>query len=47
MTAPQRAQVRFAAFAKKRSNTGGNCFSISVSSKNSSYNSCPQRSQYH
>ena len=47
MTAPQRAQVRFAALAKKRSNTGGNCFSMSVSSKNSWYSGCPQRSQYH
>jgi hypothetical protein len=37
MTLPQRPQVRLAVLAKKRSNTGGNCYSISVSGKNSSY----------
>ena len=36
MTVPQRLQVRRSRLAKKRSNTGGNCFSMSVSSKNSS-----------
>ena len=44
---PQRAQVRFCRSAKKRSNTAGNCFSMSVSAKNSSYRRSPQRSQYH
>jgi len=34
MMVPQRPQVRFGRLAKKRSNTGGNCFSMSVSGKN-------------
>ena len=37
MRAPQCLQVRSASFEKKRSNTGGNCVSMFVSAKNSSY----------
>jgi len=36
MTVPQRVHVRRSRFRIDRSNTGGNCFSMSVSSKNSS-----------
>ena len=36
MTEPHWAQVRALRLEKNRSNTGGNCFSMSVSSKNSS-----------
>src|SRR4029079_9153408 len=47
MTVPQLRQVRCASDPKNRSNTGGNCVSMFVTSTNSSYSRVPQFSQYH